>query len=152
MIRAIFAVLLLLSGPALADSLTYKNSRFGTSMVLPMDIIPLEAPYNGDGRMFRYQGLKGIISVYGQNSISPNGLSGYRSEMAKQYETITYSVAKSGWFVMSGYDRGNVFYLRVSGCDSGPFHNAYFSFPESEKSSWEPIIEGYAATIDGPCK
>ena len=149
MIRIIFAALLFLSGPALADSLTYTNSRFGTHIELPMQVVPIEAPANGDGYGFKYVGLTGTISVYGQNSSTGAGLSAYRKETEGFFGDITYSTGKTDWFVLSGYDQGKIFYLRVNGCDRGPFHHVYFEFPENEKPQWQPVIEQYAKTIGG---
>lgn len=152
MIRIIVAALLLMSGPALADSLTYTNSRFGTHIELPMEAVPIGAPSNGDGYSFEYRGLTGTISVYGQNSISEGGLSWYQKETESLFDDITYSASKEDWFVLSGYDQGKIFYLRVNGCERGPFHHVYFEFPENEKPQWQPVIEQYANTIGGPCQ
>ena len=152
MLRYFIAVLLLLTGATQADSLIYTNNRFGTHIELPMQVVPMEAPTNEDGYSFEYRGLTGTISVYGQNSISDSGLTGYRKEAESFFDNITYRANKGDWFVLSGYDQGKTFYLRVSGCEQGPFHHVYFEFPENEKPQWQPVIKQYAKTIGGPCQ
>ncbi|HAT85003.1 MAG TPA: hypothetical protein DCS30_02945 [Rhizobiales bacterium] len=150
MLRVLIAILCL-GGPTLADELRYANSRFGTSASLPMDVAPLQAPENGDGYHFSRSGLEGTISIYGSHNIWGGGLAGYRKELSKSFETITYKAGKKDWFVLSGHEGESVFYVRVRGCTNGPMHHIHFQFPREEKSKWDAVIATYAKTLDGPC-
>ncbi|WP_316862709.1 hypothetical protein [uncultured Cohaesibacter sp.] len=149
----IFLVFLLfcLSGPAMADSFTYKNDRFGTSAELPLILKPTTAAGNGDGYRFNYPGLIGTASVWGGYNTEEGGREGYKHYVSGFYDEITYSASRNDWFVLSGWVKGKIFYLRVQGCNAGPFHHIYFEFPENEKPMWQPIIEQFAKTVHGPC-
>ncbi len=155
MIRLI-ALLLLISGPALADDMQYRNSRFGTTAILPADFRASAAPTNGDGRGFSHPSLRGTVSVYGSHNISGDRLADHRDYLTELYlesgMTITYQAGGNNWFVLSGWDGDEIYYLRAEGCTGGPVHHIYFSFPGSEKPQWEPIIKRYASKLDGPCR
>lgn len=153
--RLAIATLLACTVPAMADTLHYQNDRFGTSATLPADFVASPAPANGDGRVFTHPRLDGSISVYGSYNISGERLSDHRDYLTQLYldsgQTITYQASGTSWFVLSGWDGRNIYYLRAEGCTGGPVHHMYFSFAGSEKPLWEPLINRYAKSIDGPC-
>ncbi|MCT4657367.1 MAG: hypothetical protein N4A65_16360 [Cohaesibacter sp.] len=142
---------LLGAGSAAADSLRYENGRYGTQVLLPMQIRGIASPQNGDGYIFGFEGWEGHISVYAAQNFRDNGIAGYRRQMQKNFDDITYEAGKKDWFVLSGRYEHNIYYLRVKGCEAGPMHHIYFEHPAKEKEFWKSIIEDYAKTLDGPC-
>ena len=136
---------------AQADNLHYTNARFGTSAQLPALDLIATVSQNGDGITIEYADRKGRVSVYGGHNIEDNGLKGYRKALQSYYADITYQAGGKSWFVLSGYEGGQIFYVRVEGCDQGPMHHMYFEFPQEDKRAWQPVIEQYAKTLDGPC-
>ena len=156
MLRFFLAILLLSSSAVVADTVRYNNVRFGTSAVLPADFYALEAPTNGDGRTFQHPRFRGTISVYGAYNHTGSRLGDYRRFLKTSYLQegleITYEAGKKGWFVLSGWDQDQIFYIRVEGCTGGPLHHMHFQYPGEDKLTWAPIIETFAKTLDGPCR
>ncbi|WP_319530268.1 hypothetical protein [uncultured Cohaesibacter sp.] len=146
---------LLFAGTAFADSFTYTNDRFGTSASLPADFYSLQGSENGDGRLYQSDFYHGEIRIYGSYNHAGDRFSDYRAfetDIYSQDSTITYEAGGKGWFVLSGWKGEDVYYLRVEGCDTGPMHHMYFQYPGYEKSRWEPIVNAYAKTLNGPCE
>lgn len=154
--QLIFATILACTVPAMADTMHYQNSRFGTSATLPADFVASMAPANGDGRTFTHPRMNGSISVYGSHNIAGERLADHRDYLTQLYldggQTITYQASGGDWFVLSGWDGKDIYYLRAEGCTGGPVHHIYFSYSGSEKRQWDPLVKRFAKSLDGPCR
>lgn len=148
-------IIALATGSAFADTLTYRNSRFGTSVTFPAGIFneTMPAPANGDG-MTVVADDGASIAVYG----SANGHGATLKDlvdMAAQDHgrsdfEVTYRRVASDWAVISGFDGPDIFYHRIEMGRSKSIHGLLIRFPAGAKSRYEPLIKPIADSLEGP--
>jgi hypothetical protein len=101
---------------ASADSMTYHNGRFDVQGRLPVFFIPARPPDNGNGQAFGSANDSGQIAIYGGYNLE-DSFAAYRNTLKGYYlesgAKITLNTGKGNWFVLSGFDGGRIFYLRV---------------------------------------
>lgn len=145
----------LVAGPAAADSLTYRNDRFGTTVAFPAEIFrtAMEPPENGDGMTFLADD-GASIAVYGFNNalmVSPDGLADQAGDpQGRPRFTVTYRRVGKDWAVVSGLDGGDVFYQRFEFGAGDVIHAMLMRYPASAKSAYDPLVGPIAASLSGP--
>lgn len=141
---------------------TYCNGRFGYCIGYPPALLkPQPEAYNGDGRSFK--DARGIerLSVYGMGdwNFSADGetpapidtvyrqeLQGGRFPDAKAHRVVTYKALGKTSFVISGTEKGEIFYLKVIKKDDA-FCFAYLHYPADLAKQYNPIAALIAKTF-----
>jgi len=92
----------------------YYNNRFGFSFLYPNTFNTAEAPTNGDGQEFTSQdGQFYLISFGGNdNSFDYKSIKERYSEDLLLYDEITYKKLFSDYYVLSGINKGEIFYIK----------------------------------------
>jgi hypothetical protein len=88
----------------------YENRRFDFSIDVPVILEPEGESDNGDGQRFSSRSGHATALVYGSHG-GPCTARGMIADL--QGSTITYSFARGGASVVSGYRRGNIFYKKA---------------------------------------
>lgn len=156
--RAFAAVLLALAAvpAAQADSLTYVNDRFGTTLTFPLDIFDAidPPPANGDGRRFRSNdGAE--LAAYGQfNTLdqTPETLIEWDTDIVeKNGGAVTYSASGKDWAVVSGKQGDDIFYQRHEfNQDGSVIHSMEMRYPAAWSARYDPLVGGIADSLEGP--
>jgi hypothetical protein len=149
----LIACLLVAATPAAADTLTalgsgwsrYVNTRFGTSLDIPTDLLlPEEPPENGDGRRFR--GEDGarleVFGTYGPSAIM-QPFAAYKDDLLARAEqdglTVTYTRGGDTWLAFSGTKGEDIVYAKVlESC--GAAHEFRIVYPAARKQFYDPIV------------
>lgn len=141
-----------MSPAALADSLTYANSRFGTTLTFPAELFDqrMEPPANGDGMTWTAAD-GGSLAVYGSN----NALDATPQQLIEQMADspgveVTYSKAGKDWAVVSGFEEGLIFYQRFEFGGDGVIHSMLLRYPEAQRGRYDPLVGDIAGTLAGP--
>ena len=146
--------LLLASGAAVADSLTYSNDRFGTRLTFPAELFEtrLDPPDDGDGMSWTSQD-GASLAVYGSYNVqeqSPAELLAAISALRSKGGRVTYSRSADGWAVVSGMSGADIFYERhVFGADD-VIHSMVLSYPKELGGKYNPVVGPIAKSLDGP--
>jgi hypothetical protein len=119
---------------------SYLNARFGFSVKYPANLTIQKDSDNGDGR--KLNSNDGFtMSVFGSNEISSKGQSLselYNSEII-QHKDVTYKVKKTNWFVISGYDGENIFYIKKY-VGAGSTNTLYLVYPSNLRDKYYDVI------------
>lgn len=141
--------LVLASASALADEVTYRNERFGTSASFPAEAFPdqLPAPTNGDG--LGWTSPEGAeIFIYARpnrDGETPKSVIQGRADVDK----VTYEASGRRWAVVSGYRDGRIFYERYI-FRGDLIHSVSIRYPERLRSTYDPIVGPITMTLRGP--
>jgi len=132
----------------------YGNARFGYSVKYPSDMLfPQGEADNGDGQRLLSKDAKAELAVYGAINIDYTSLEAdfnqeSRGGMANDTKrVVAYKRMKDNWFVVSGFREGNIFYLKRF-LVGDYFITFDFSYPESEKAKWDPVLTKMVANFN----
>jgi hypothetical protein len=148
---SVLTLAIVAAAPATADSLTYRNSRFGTTITFPAELFEqrMEPPANGDG-MTWMSANGGSLAVYGANNalaLDPDGLA---NQVAASGVEITYRRVGSNWVVLSGYEDGLIFYQRFEFGADEVIHGMLLRYPEAQRGVYDALIGDIAGSLGGP--
>ena len=128
---------------------TYKNARFGYSLQYPTFLAPQPEAQNGDGRRFLSRDGKTILTVFGRHNAfdrtlraeHAKALADWRKDGAK----VTYSRVGKGYFALSGYVGGNIFYEKTL-MKRDQFHTFFYEYPRAQKKVMDaPVNRSFAS-------
>ncbi|MEZ5714890.1 MAG: hypothetical protein R3D85_06820 [Paracoccaceae bacterium] len=131
----------------------YVNDRYGTHISYPSDYFTAqEPPGNGDGRSFLSDGGAAQFYVFSQF----NALGLPLDDQLEQdwqlggYDKVTYQRKGAGWYVLSGYKAGDIFYRKViyNGPD-GLLRVFEITYPKAQKDAFDPVVAHMADSF-GP--
>ncbi len=152
-------MLLLPPATASADDMTYRNSRFGTSLTFPAEIFShqMEPPANGDG-MTWLSGDGASLAVYASNNalgLSPREFADQASQGQGEFE-VTYRRVADDWVVLSGYEEGNIFYYRFEFGADDVIHAMLLKYPPTLRDKYDPLTgrigsKSRRPLTGGPC-
>lgn len=155
MLRSILAALVvaLLAGVALAEPLTYRNARFGTTLTFPAEVFsqPMEPPANGDG-MTWLSADGASLSAYASNNalmLSPRAFADQASQGNGRFE-VTYRRVADRWVVLSGYEDGEIFYYRFEFGADDVIHSMLLRYPTALRDRYAPLTGPLGRSLDGP--
>lgn len=119
----------------------YANARYGYRVCYPAALLKpaAEAP-NGDGRRFNGPG-GAVLRVWGSNNVLNDTAATSASEDRKRLTRggqVTYAVVKPNWYVLSGKQGGQIFYLK-SVLANGAFSTMELRYPASAQRQWAPV-------------
>lgn len=138
------ATTLVLTSSVLADSITYKNARYGTQITLPARLFTQIAPppANGDGITLTHPD-GGSIAIYaGHNALGDTprtAAESLRNETGVDF-TITYDRVADDWLVQSGFEGDMIFYMRLEFGDDGIVHGFLMKWPESQRAKYDDAV------------
>ena len=138
------ATALLMAAAPAGQWSTYANARFGYSICYPAAQLTAEPEAdNGDGRVFN--GADGSsLRVYGSNNARGQTLAKAYAEERARHKSISYQRIKGNWYVLSGRDGDELFYIR-SLLANGQFKTFELRYPAAKAATWNPL----AARISG---
>ena len=141
--------------PALADTITYTNARFGTSVSFPAGIFrqQMEPPDNSDGATFVAPD-GGSIAVYGMNNAAGQSPAELADSIADPGERgdfeATYKRAGKDWVVVSGTEDGDIFYHRFEYGANDVLLAVLIKYPKTRKAEYDPLVGAIAGSLEGP--
>ena len=94
---------------------TYRNDRFGFSILYPSNYLIPQMPLTSDddgGRFLSRDGRAEMV-VFARDNALDQTLGEIAEGETKPGRTITYRVFKDQWFVLSGYEGSKVFYHKT---------------------------------------
>ncbi len=121
---------------------TYVNARYGYRVCYPAGLLrpAAEAP-NGDGR--RFNGAGGaVLRVWGSNNALNDTVASSAAEDRKrltQNGQVSYAVTRPNWYVLSGRQNGQIFYLK-SMLAHGTFSTMELRYPAAAQRQWAPVV------------
>lgn len=131
----------------------YCNARYGYCIDYPKGVIyPQPESYNGDGRVFKNKQGQEILRVFGRNNSDPDfgnislkqqfndDLHGVDEENGNNDRVITYQKLGKTFFVISGYNKGRVFYQKTILKDDA-FAYAILQYDEADKATFDKVSE-----------
>jgi hypothetical protein len=155
MLRSILVALVvaLSAGVALAEPLTYRNARFGTTLTFPAEVFsqPMEPPANGDG-MTWLSADGASLSAYASNNalmLSPRAFADQASQGNGRFE-VTYRRVADRWVVLSGYEDGEIFYYRFEFGADDVIHSMLLRYPTALRERYDPLTGPLGRSLDGP--
>jgi len=138
-------------GPALADDVTYRNERYGTSATFPSEEFPqaLPAPTNGDGLGWVSPDGAEIFIYARANQGGETPQSVIRERAAT--DRVTYDASGKRGAVVSGYRDGKIFYERYI-FRGDLIHSVSIRYPKSLRSEYDPLVGPITMTLRGPAQ
>ena len=134
---------------------TYYNDRFNYSITFPKNILHLQNESdNGDGLKMLSKDAKATVLVYGQNNALGRSLLDTFLEASaggtynKPRKVVSYKIIKNNWFVVSGYESGNIFYQKTF-LINNQFKSFYFTYPEAQRNLYDPITNVLSQSFNG---
>lgn len=146
------AFALLVAAPAHADSLTYVNERFGTTVTFPAELFDtrLRPPDNGDG--MTWTSADGAsIAAYGSNNaleLDPKGVADQVA--ATPGVEVTYRKVGKDWAVVSGFQDGLIFYQRFEFGADNVIHAVLVKYPKAQHARYDRAVGEIAGSLGGP--
>lgn len=129
---------------------TYTNERHGYSIDYPANVMqPVEALDGGNGYQFASSDDRAILAVYGVNGVRPEALGElYQTELRDPKQRVTYKTLHDGWFVISGYRGGKIFYERTL-LRGGVLKTFLLIYDASLKEYFNPVTEHISFSFEG---
>ena len=153
LIAALAALIIIPGSAAAGDEITYQtysNSRFGFAIKYPAHWVPQPAPENNDGRRFDSPDGRASLSAWGSfNALEDTIGTGLQREFETPGRKITYKVLKKDWYVVSGYENGNIFYQKTILKDD-VFYSFLLVYPPEDKSLFDPVVAAVAKSFKIP--
>jgi hypothetical protein len=118
---------------------TYTNVRYAFAVDYPRDIFPsyIESD-NSDGATFRTDTPGVELRAYGSSNIDNKSPRAYVAEYYAG-KTLTYSSAKRDSYVVSGIERGAIFYDRCNFTGDRVLCVSLI-YPVGQKGKWDKIV------------
>jgi len=131
----------------------YVNVRFRYGIAYPKGVLyPQGEAGNGDGQKFLSPHADAVLTVFGRYNALDESLESLYEEAARgglpdhPTRVVTYRVLKRDWFVVSGYDGGQIFYEKTL-MNNGVIRSMTFVYPERRRGFFDPIAAGIAASF-----
>ena len=131
----------------------YCNARYSYCIDYPKAVIfPQPESQNGDGRVFKNKKAEEVLRVFGRNNSDPDfghisleqqyndDLQGVDEENGNNDRVITYQKLGKTFFVISGYNKGKIFYQKTILKD-GAFAYAILQYDENYKVTFDKVSE-----------
>ena len=120
-------------------------SAAGTAADYPSNIFSIDAGASSRGAGRRLQTADGraeFMLYVSPNSHRDSPASYVRKFLAVPQAKLDYSRITDRFFVVSGIERGQVFYSRCNypRRSSGPMHCIYLLYPQAETRAWDAIV------------
>ena len=112
--RLLFTLLVFFS-VALAQNGTYLNTRYGYLIAYPDYLMVAQGESeNGDGQAFQGAGARlEVWASQASETLNETLESKFDRELSDPNREVTYQVSRDDWFVVSGYEEGQIFYQKT---------------------------------------
>lgn len=122
----------------------YKNSRYGFSVLIPNSLRNVEHSVNGDGCTFwdpltEFRVIVAGGRVYKENQEDVIQIQELYKKELTEHESITYSLLKDGYYVVSGYDGAEIFYIKRY-FDGEQEQTLVIKYFKSDKDEYDTMI------------
>ena len=119
-------------------SKAYKNSRYGFSVKYPAKVFTSSnTSDNGDG--IALSGSNISASVFGINNVFHESLDERYEDTLNTYSGISYKVKKDNFYIISGTDRGEIYYMKeYVGRES--INTLLIKYPSSKKKNFDAAV------------
>lgn len=131
----------------------YYNSKFNYSVAYPVGIlVPQGEAQNGDGQKFLSKDKSIVMTVYGSHNVLNKRLEEeYRNQSRSATRenptrVVSYKTRGNDWFVVSGYDKGKVFYNKTM-LRNGDFKVLEIQYDKSLQRKLDPIVAEIAKSF-----
>lgn len=159
MIRFVLSAVLVIAVAGGASAESYVNARHGVTAEIPA-AFSADPDWNSpDGQRFTARGDASLV-VWGlKDGHDYRDIRAFRDWWAGTFRNngrITYEAGKDAWYVLSGYEGGRIFYLRVEegkGCDGEPVLAAFLlRYWPRQRDRFDDRIKPLAESLDtGAC-
>jgi hypothetical protein len=116
----------------------YCNSRFNFCTLYPVNFGMGPAPDNNDGREF-YDREGFSMTASGMYNVLENSLKDEMKSQEEDFDTITYHKVKNNWYVLSGYKKNNILYIKTYMGKETIYH-LYIRYPAELKKNYDKIV------------
>ncbi|MDR3615118.1 MAG: hypothetical protein P4L53_16275 [Candidatus Obscuribacterales bacterium] len=131
---------------------TYANARFGYQINYPAEVLTAQGePDNSDGQKFVAKKGDAQMSVWGNYKVD-GGLDD-ELKMAKESNSkdapqkkVSYYAGGKNWFAISGTSGDRIFYQKTC-LRNDTFRTLTFSYPQSSKAQFAPIVDKVVASF-----
>lgn len=154
--RILLSVLMIVAlplGPASADTLTYRNARFGTTVTFPAEIFSsqMPPPANGDGMTWVSEDGASLSAYASHNALmlSPREFADQASQGGDRFE-VTYRRVTDDWVVLSGYEDGDIFYYRFEFGADDVIHAMLLKYPPTLREKYDSLTGQIGGSLAGP--
>ena len=125
---------------------TYRNERFGFSLLYPADVFaPDRTAQAGDGELMVSRDGSARLLIGGlinDDHRSPAAYQDYIARKSYADYRIDYRRLGSNWFVLSGEGNGRIFYEKVMFSCAGRLINSFaLIYSANERHVFDPIVE-----------
>lgn len=154
MFGAVLAGVSMFAGTASADTLTYENARFGTTVTFPAHVFrqAMEPPPRGEGMTF-LSADGASMAVFAMNNAldeTPETLALQSDSGTEADGRVTYSRVSDDWVVVSGFEGEEIFYKRFEFGNDNIIHGLLIKYPSSRRDVYDALIGDIAESFDGP--
>ncbi|MEC4892348.1 MAG: hypothetical protein SAL07_04250 [Oscillatoria sp. PMC 1051.18] len=129
----------------------YYNPRFNFSVLYPPNLVsPQSPPQNNDGREFLSSDGSISMRVFGSNNALNQTLAEIYDEQSQETPSrqVTYRTRGEDWFVVSGYENGEVFY-RKTYLRNGDFKTLIIRYNRALQPEFDPIVTEISQSFRG---
>ncbi|MFC6486382.1 hypothetical protein [Nitratireductor sp. GCM10026969] len=154
LVQSMLVCALLFPAPALGDSLTYKNARFGTVVTFPAKIFlrAMDPPPRGEGMTFlsRDGASLGTYAMNNALGLSPEEFAEQADDCAVGECEMTRRHVEDGWVTFSGERGGHIFHKRWKFGQDNIIHGLTYRYPSSAWDVHDQLADGILQSFDGP--
>lgn len=157
-----FAVSVSARSDAFSDWGTIQNKLFGFQVAYPADILfPVQSPSGDDGRVLKSKDGRAtmIVATFkNDENQTPETYRQFLLDKIYPNAKIDYGPRKARWFVISGVQKSETFYERITFSCGGQLINSWaMRYPTSEHQLYDRVVEAISKTYtagsgaDGTC-
>lgn len=128
------------------DWISYKNERFGFSLLYPADILtPTQTSAAGDGELFVSDDGRARLLVGAIENSERHSPASYQRFIARESYlgyAVDYSPSGRTWSVLSGERDDSIFYEKaLFSCGGWRIASFAMLYPVAERRVYDPIVE-----------
>jgi hypothetical protein len=124
----------------------YGNSRFGYSVEYPSELlVPQGEAPNGDGQIFSND--ESEMRVFGTNLLLNETLEAEFKSLLKEKKGVKYKVLKTDFFVLSGEDKGRIYYQKTMRGGNEDFLTFMIEYPADKRDVYDRAVTKIVKTF-----
>lgn len=152
--KANIIVVLLLSAVSclgFAQNTTYQNARYGYSITYPSQLLlPLGESDNGDVQTFEGGDARLLIWANPNPEVLGETLESMFNERTNNPDReVTYKVLRDDWFVISGYEAGQIFYEKTF-VRGGVEYTFSITYAQGVRGTFDAVVDSLEDSFTVP--
>ncbi len=142
LLLALSSVATLAAADQTLDVQHYVNTRFGYELSYPAMLVPQGEADNRDGQRFVSHDAEATLLVWGSHNVFDDSIATlFRRESQTPERTVTYSVVRDRFFVLSGFAGEDIFYTKtIHDSQTDTFATFHFTYPRQRKKEFDPVV------------